>query len=694
MQHYQEVLRNTFGFHSFRPFQEEVIDAIMSGQDSLTIIPTGGGKSLCYQLPSLLLEGLTIVISPLIALMHDQVKALQTHAIQAQMLNSSLSSLEMQEVYESIAQKQIRMLYIAPERLNSHFIEFLQGVDIALFVIDEAHCLSEWGHEFRQDYLRLALLKEHFPRVPIAAFTATATPQVEQDIIKNLHLNTPFTLRQTTKRDNLHITVQKRIGNGKEQLLEFLKHRQNQSGIVYTLSRKESEEFASFLVSKGFHARAYHARIDSELKKELYDAFMRDEVQIVVATIAFGMGIDKSNIRFVVHTSMPKTLENFYQEIGRAGRDGLSSDTLLLYTKADEIKRLDMIESGEISNPHYKAILTQKLNTIYRFASSKQCRHQLIAHYFGDSIEACGSRCDSCQRGEVEEIDITTQAQKLLSTILKVEQNFGQTHIIDILRGSKSKKIEQFEHQHLSVYNIGREHDKKGWMVIIDHLFDIEAISQGEYRNLMLLPFGVEILKGKERVNMDKQELTINQEMLQKEREEREYPKFFEAFQSLRAKFAHEQSLAAYMIFHDNTLIEMAKQLPQSKEAFLSIDGVGEVKFEKYGQAFLELSQSLYTPSPPQKLHKTYLETYELIQEGNDIDAIVEIRGLKLHTIIKHIRLLQTQHYIQRSKADELLQKVIDRYPTALKELMQKAMENYSIDELKEAIYLYEELFL
>jgi ATP-dependent DNA helicase RecQ len=585
-----EVLEKVFGFNSFRSFQEEAIDAIMKRKDLLMILPTGGGKSLCYQLPSLLMGGVTVVISPLIALMQDQVRGLNENGIRAATINSDMSDEERHEVFSALKEGSIKLLYVAPERMSApSFISFLKTLDINFFVIDEAHCVSEWGHEFRADYRKLHLLKENFPATSVAAFTATATPKVEEDIYTALKLNMPVKLRAGVFRKNLTIRTQKRVSNGRTQLLNFLQKHKDQSGIIYTFTRKETEQLAAFLQSRNISAKAYHARLSAEEKNMVMKDFMYDKIDIVVATIAFGMGIDKSNIRFVVHTSLPKTIENYYQEIGRAGRDGLESETLLLYTKGDEIQKRELMDSVE--NDAYKQVLYEKLQMMYRFALSGSCKHQLLGVYFGDKSEACGDKCDSCLKTPVEQIDITKEAQMFLSTIYRTGERFGQNHIIDILRGSTAQNIVKFGHEKLTVYGIGEIRNKNEWGMIADRLFELSAINLGEHRALKLQKEAIGILKGQEKVWIDEDKLgNISR---QKITDIIEKDETFEAFRSLRMKIATENDVPAYIVFSDKTLYELSTRLPKSKEEMLEVNGIGEVKYERYGELFLELSRSL-----------------------------------------------------------------------------------------------------
>ncbi|MDQ1326016.1 MAG: ATP-dependent helicase RecQ [Campylobacterota bacterium] len=589
----QQTLKYYFGYDAFRPLQEEIVDAILAKQDVLMVLPTGGGKSLCYQLPSLLMEGITVVISPLLALMYDQVVALKANGISAAMLSSMQELEESMQIQEQLKKGEIKLLYVAPERLtNDYFLALLHRLPINFFVVDEAHCVSEWGHEFRENYRKLSLLKEQFPSVPVAAFTATATKAVEQDIIANLGLINPKRVRGSLFRSNLIINARHRIGDGREQLIEFLKAYQNDSGIIYTLSRKSTEAVARFLQARGVMAKAYHAGLPTEEKNSVYGDFVADKVQIVVATIAFGMGIDKSNIRFVVHMSLPKTLENFYQEIGRAGRDGLSSETLLLFSAQDIVQQKMFID--DLPETPYREHAYYKLESMVRFANSEGCRHQSVAAYFDDRIEICKDKCDNCDTSPAEKIDITEAAQKLLSAIWRTGQTYGLHYVVDVLRGSKEQRLVKNGHNTLSVYSIGEEYSKSQWLTIGDKLLELHAIEIGEFKVYKLTSFGAEVIRGMHRIDLKKERLSIkNAEPKKSMSSFDDYNVgIYDKLKELRIRIASVNNIPPYIIFSDKTLKDLSIKLPQNKNEMLEVHGVGEVKFERYGEEFLALLAS------------------------------------------------------------------------------------------------------
>lgn len=692
-----QILKDIFGHDKFRSFQEEVVDCILAKQDVLTILPTGGGKSLCYQLPTLLMNGTTVVISPLIALMQDQIKALNDLNISAEMISSATSNDENSFTLQKLLTGELKFIYVAPERFTSNeFVAVLQRININYFVIDEAHCVSAWGHEFRAEYRNLDRLKRFFPNTSICAFTATATKKVEADISQSLNLQNPRHFRAKTVRDNLDIKVEPRIANGKTQILNFLKTHKGLCGIIYTFTRKEAESTAEFLSERGYSAKAYHAGLSNDKKNEVFNDFVYEKIDIVVATIAFGMGIDKSNIRFVIHTSLPKTLENYYQEIGRAGRDGEMSYVYMLYSKSDEVKRKIQIE--EAIDDGYKQTALDKLEFMYRYCVSNNCRHKMIAGYFEDEIDSCKTLCDNCTKGEVKQVDVSVDAQKLLSAIYRSEQRFGLNHIIDILRGSKNQKLLEFGHDKLSVYNLGVDKSKNEWIAIADKLIDIQALVLGEFRVLKISNLGLEILKGKEKLFIDSDKLGIASKIQEEETELGFDELVYERFRNLRREIALESEVPAYVIFGDKTLKEFANKLPSSKEQMLEINGVGLVKYEKYGESFLNLSkeikeefkEKLEQKEPLKKLTKTYLETFELLNEGKSVEEISQIRDLGLTSILGHITVLFEHKKISKEKKEELLKPL--EIPENIKIWIEEGLKLDSFKELRQHLYLYEYL--
>lgn len=590
------TLKEVFGFSQFREHQELAVRSIIENQDILMLLPTGGGKSLCYQLPALMKEGVTVVVSPLLALMYDQVSALKVMGINAESLSSMQSDAEIQIIQAELLEQKIKLLYVSPERMAARgFVEFLQQLKISSFVIDEAHCISEWGHEFRDDYRKLKSIRSNFPNVPIAAFTATATQKVKTDIINQLHLNEPVLIKAIAFRSNITISVKNREGNGQKQLLSFIQQKKGESGIVYAFSRKETEEIGRFLNANGIVSRAYHAGMSAQERTSIHNAFMDDTLQVVVATVAFGMGIDKSNIRFVIHTSMPKSIENYYQEIGRAGRDGLEAQTLLLYSMSDVVTRKSLIEKND-GDSDYKRVALGQLNDSIRFASGDVCRHKSIASYFGDKIEDCISRCDNCLESDsAVYVDISVQAQKFLSTVHKTAQSFGVHYVIDVLRGSESQKVLNSKHNTLSVYGLGKDRPKQEWLTIANRLIEMEVLFQADFGVLKITENGVAVLKGQQTVEIKettlippkvlmKSESSFNKEMQSSE---------FETLRVFRSQLAREEKVPAYVIFSDKTLLEMSLKLPETQEGMLGLSGIGMVKYEKYGEKFLNVCKEL-----------------------------------------------------------------------------------------------------
>lgn len=661
-----QILQNTFGFDEFRPLQEAVVDKILNHEDVLLILPTGGGKSLCYQLPALLMEGIVVVVSPLLALMQDQVHGLTAKGVRSVMMSSMQDRAQIIQAQNDLQKGVVKLVFVVPERLqNNQFLQFLTTLNIAFFAIDEAHCVSEWGHEFRADYRQLGLLKSHFPKVGIAAFTATATTQVEKDIVSQLKFKRRDNIiRGNIYRDNLFISVQPRQGNGRQQLLDFLQNHGREQGIIYTLSRKNTESLSAFLSTQGLKACAYHAGLSTGKRRQAFSQFVNDEIDIMVATIAFGMGIDKSNIRFVVHMSIPKTMEAYYQEMGRAGRDGLKSEVLLLYATAD----LGLLGRfiADIENESYRNLAYQKLNLIKKYAFSEGCRHQALSHYFDDKMPKCRTQCDNCLSPDVERSDISEQAKMFLSAVYRTDQHFGQGHIVDILLGSKNQKVLNSGHQNLSVYGIGSATSRTLWKIIGDRLLEIDALIVGEFKGLKLTNIAKKILKSEQTVDIRQSNLQTQSKAF-KQIKQQDYSvdeRILEALQALRREIAKEEGIPAYIIFDNKALTEMAHFLPNNEEKLLKINGVGQVKLEKYGTRFLDLLATLRAndfqepiakvKSSVQKLHTTYQATLALIEQDSSIEDICQQRDLALTTVLSHINKLANIGKIEHSKRQQL----------------------------------------
>ena len=686
-----QALQKYFGYSEFRHQQEAIIQHILNGKDVLTLMPTGGGKSLCYQLPAMLMDGLTIVISPLIALMKDQVDSLNVNGIPAAFLNSTQSPDEQQHITDQLKKNKIKLLYLAPERLfgqGSNLITFLKSLPVCLIAIDEAHCISQWGHDFRPEYLMLAGLKREFPKIPVIALTATADNLTRTDILEKLNLRNPAEFVSSFNRANITYRVVPKK-NSFNQLLAFLYERKEDSGIIYCLSRKSTEELAADLKSEGFSAEAYHAGMDNATKARNQEAFLRDEVKIIVATIAFGMGINKSNVRYVVHVDLPKNIEGYYQETGRAGRDGLPSDVLLLYSYGDanKLQRFARIEGNEDQS----AIMLKKLDDMVKYCQLQTCRRQYLMRYFDEDFsDNCGS-CDICL-SEFKKFDATLISQKALSAVARLNERFGSNYVIDFLRGSRSEKIRD-EHKQLKTYGIGADISKPEWHRYLRELVTLGylSITDDAYPVLKLTDKSNSVLKGQEKV-----ELVASQTTEERQQEVIPYEAgLLSELRLTRRDIAINQNVPAYIILSDAALMEMATYLPQTLEELRLISGFGEIKLARYGHEFLTpvkdycikhgLSSRIKQKSTRRerkverergngKLRSsdTKIETFNLYRSGKTISEIATERGLATTTIEGHL-----SYFVQTGEIDVLEFVREDKIP-AIKD----AVEGYGYERL------------
>jgi len=583
------VLHDVFGFTEFRPNQREIVEAVLAGRDVFAVMPTGGGKSLCYQLPARLLPGTCVVISPLIALMKDQVDAARANGLAAACLNSSQSGEERAATQEDLRAGRLDLLYVAPERLAAGgFLNSLKSLDLAFFAIDEAHCISEWGHDFRPDYLQLSRLAEEFPGTPIAAFTATATEQVADDIRRKLGLRDPFQIRASFNRKNLFYQITPR-DKAHGQILDFLRERQGQSGIIYRTSRKNVENTAAFLSENGIPALPYHAGLESDVRARNQEQFVRDEVPVIVATIALGMGIDKPNVRYVIHADLPKNPEGYYQETGRAGRDGDPAHCLLLYSAGDVSKQMHFIR--EIPGEEERANAERLLWSMVGMASLHGCRRKRLLAYFGEELEEenCGG-CDICT-GDAETVDATRDAQMLMSAVVRTGQRFGINHVIDVVTGANTEKIRQFGHDEIKTYGVGKDQPKGHWRFILDNLLGAGALVQvaDPYPHLELTEKGDGILRRGETFEVLRQKKSRTRERRAAAAPSGPYDQeLFATLKELRTALAQEEGVPPYIIFSDRSLREMAAAWPKDEASMLAVHGVGQSKMERYGAKFLE----------------------------------------------------------------------------------------------------------
>ena len=587
-----EILRDIFGYPAFRGEQRAIIDATLKGRDSLVLMPTGGGKSLCFQIPALIREGLGLVVSPLIALMEDQVQALRELGLDAAYLNSTLTPAEQRAVIGRLETGELDLLYVAPERLmQPQTQELLGAVRLALIAIDEAHCVSQWGHDFRPEYLALGELAAAFPDVPRMALTATATPATRKEIVERLALNEPSVFVAAFDRPNIRYTVQTKT-DPRRQLAKFLASHRGHAGIVYCLTRKRTEQTAEWLQKEGFDALPYHAGLSGDVRTEHQRRFVTDDGVVIVATIAFGMGIDKPDVRFVAHLDLPKSIESYYQETGRAGRDGEPAEAWMVYGLADVVQLRQIAEASEASEDH-KWHERHKLEALLGWCEATGCRRRPLLAYFGDALDSDCGNCDNCLAPPAT-WDGTEAAQKLLSAVYRTGQRFGAAHVVDVLLGNATEKVARNGHDRLSVFDIGGERTQQSWRSVIRQLVvqGFLRVDQERYGALVLTEQSRPLLRGEIEVRLreDPKEPAIRKKAKASTAAEAlsdEDRAVFESLRELRRRIAAEQGVPPYVIFHDATLVQMALEKPASSEALLELSGIGLTKLEKYGDAFL-----------------------------------------------------------------------------------------------------------
>lgn len=637
------TLKENFGFEKFRPNQETIINTILSGQDTLAIMPTGGGKSICFQLPALILPGITVVISPLIALMKDQVDSLKTNGISACYINSTQSSQEQQYYIDNLKTNRFKLVYIAPESLSYLDMAFNE-LNISLIAIDEAHCISSWGHDFRPAYTNLGYLKSRFPSTPILALTATADKATRTDIAKQLNLKHPKTFIASFDRKNLSLEVRPALDRVK-QIMDFIENKPNESGIIYCLSRKTTEELAEKLKKNGIQAKAYHAGLDNDTRAKTQDQFINDDCQVVCATIAFGMGIDKSNVRWVIHYNLPKNIEGYYQEIGRAGRDGLPAETVLFESYADVIQLQKFASEGLNSD-----IQLAKLDRMKQYADAVSCRRKILLSYFGELVtENCGN-CDICKNPPTF-FDGTILAQKALSAIVRLKESEPLAVIVDFLRGSRNAYIYEKNYQELKTYGIGHDISWYDWNQYLIQLINLGycEIAFHQHNKILLTPFAKKVLFEGEKVKLT----TVVKKAIDKTEAKQAKPKvvkntLFETLRKLRYEIAQQEEVPAYVIFSDASLRQMEVLRPMSDEDFLAVEGVGKAKLEKYGDDFIKAIiefQRNKSVVKKEKKDNTYKKTFELFKNGVSVEEIAEQRDLSQTTIISHLAKLYVDGY-------------------------------------------------
>lgn len=649
MKSLQSILKSTFGYDSFRSQQQEIIETIVALKDTLVLMPTGGGKSLCFQIPAIYFEKTALVLSPLISLMKDQVESLKANGIKAAFINSSLTELEKNEILQQVRQQELTLLYISPETLISGMNTWISQLDLSMVAIDEAHCVSMWGHDFRPEYTMIKQFREQLPHIPFVALTATADKMTRKDIILNLGLKNPTVFLSSFDRHNLSLDVRGNLPKKEkvQEIVEFIQSHRNQSGIIYCLSRKETEDWSVILNQHGIQASYYHAGMSADERSRIQHQFIHDEMQIICATIAFGMGIDKSNVRWVIHTNLPKNLESYYQEIGRAGRDGLPSKTRLYYSYRDIVLLSDFIEEGE-----KKELMQEKLNRMIQYAESNTCRRKILLSYFGEHVsENCGN-CDVCMNPPAYE-DGTVFAQKALSALKRTHEKITQSTLIEILRGAKTSNVFKNNFQLIKTYGTGASLSFKEWQHLVVEFKNrgLLEVAYDENMHLKITKAGEDVLFGRSEIQVAK--FTEIEKKTSKKRESKvlrdeiepltSQEQLFTKLKLLRRKLAVAFNIPPYIVFNDATLHEMSMKQPTTPEEMLQISGVGEQKLAQFGEEFKVLIQTHIDENQPKK--STYEQTLILLEEGKSLDEIAQQRNMQLTTIYSHLAKLYSDGY-------------------------------------------------
>jgi len=688
----KELLKSVFGYDQFRPLQEEIITRTLEGKDSFVLMPTGGGKSMCFQIPALCLEGITIVVSPLISLMKDQVQALKSNGIKADFFNSSISSTEENEVIDRAMKGETQLLYLSPEKIISVSNSWLKELNIKLVAIDEAHCVSMWGHDFRPEYTQLRVFRNSLPEVPFMALTATADKSARQDIEEQLGLKDSKLFISSFDRKNLSIEVRGQVTKKKklQEISQFVERRRGESGIVYCLSRKNTEEVAAYLSEEGHSVEFYHAGMNPEERERIQTEFINDYTKIIVATIAFGMGIDKSNVRWVIHYNLPKNLEGYYQEIGRAGRDGLPSETILYYNMRDFVLYSQFADDGANSS-----MQKEKLIRMLQFAEAKSCRRKILLSYFGEHLVSNCGNCDVCQNPP-KSFDGTILAQKALSGIARMGQKEGITLLINVLRGSNNADVHEKNYTQLKTYGLGKEVSFFDWRDYIIQLANqgLIEIVYSENSALKISPLGKKVLKGEKKIQLTypvtAEEKKKKPKIVRIANEGEVNEELYKELKKVRYAISKEENVPAYIVFNDKTLQEIARELPVNENEFLAISGVGLNKMQEYGEEFMEVVRRFNSTAKPRKIPTT-LETFGLYKEGLSPEEIAEKRKLSSTTIYSHL----CQLYSEGKELDLMqyvnsgtLKKVKDAYEQlnkegALKPIFEKLHENVSYGEIR-----------